>query len=321
MTDREVLARLQPETVRVYVATGKPSVHAVAAGLSIVLDPPAATVSLRVPAKGPLPDVTAYGRVSAKRSSGEFVIVFDAEHSEYEAYAMLHAAAVLIAGGSSPSDAVPAALEAFRELLSKRHRLSDEQETGLIGELTVLNLLLDVLPVVDALQSWLGPTAQPHDFALENVDLEVKTTRSNRNVHTISSLEQLLPAGVRPLVLAALRIEPTGGAADGQSLADLVAATHGRVTGFAAAFDQLLGAAGWTSDSAELHTKRYRVADTAFHAVDQSFPALTRAAVVASVPNAPLLLNASYRLDLTDYARIDAPSPLIPAPTTMETPR
>jgi hypothetical protein len=321
MTSPVVAPRLLPETVREYLAAGKPSRHSVGTDVNITIDPASSSVSLRVPATGPLPDVTAFSRVAVRESLGEYVIAIEARESEYEAYCVLHAAASLIESGTPAGDAVPAALEAFRELLSKRSRLSDEQETGLFGELIVLGLLLDVLPVAEALESWLGPTAQPHDFGLRDVDLEVKTTRSNRHVHTISSLQQLLPAGDRPLVVAAIRIEASGSASDGRSLAELVAVTRARVVGSAATFDTLLGGTGWTLEATDLHTRRFRLVDLLFFSIDQGFPALTRDAVAAVVPNAALLLDASYRLDLTDHPSTVAPVPLDSAPSTSENPR
>ena len=60
--------------------------------------------------------------------------------------------------------AVNAAVANLRNLLAARTRLSEEQQRGLLGELLLLErLLLEHGPT--ALEWWLGPAAEQHDFA------------------------------------------------------------------------------------------------------------------------------------------------------------
>ena len=64
---------------------------------------------------------------------------------------------------------------------------------GLLGELYVLSEhLMEALPAVDAVRSWIGPEDKKQDFTFNKIAIEVKTTLSgDRQVVTISSLDQL----------------------------------------------------------------------------------------------------------------------------------
>lgn len=69
--------------------------------------------------------------------------------------------------------------------------LSVEEQIGLLCELSVLKKLISINPM-KALESWVGPLRQRHDFILNNISIEVKgTTRASR-IHTINGVDQLL---------------------------------------------------------------------------------------------------------------------------------
>src|SRR4051794_23104774 len=56
------------------------------------------------------------------------------------------------------------ALADFRQLLKPAPNLSDQALRGLFGELTVLALIASRNPIY-AVDSWTGPSGNPHDFA------------------------------------------------------------------------------------------------------------------------------------------------------------
>ena len=62
---------------------------------------------------------------------------------------------------------------------------------GLVGELLILEMCLDLWPTEDVASGWTGPLGGPQDFVLPGRRIEVKTTfASARSVH-ITSVDQL----------------------------------------------------------------------------------------------------------------------------------
>jgi hypothetical protein len=57
---------------------------------------------------------------------------------------------------------------------------------------------------------WVGPLGEPHDFRLDNIELEIKTTRNLKRTHIISNLDQLNPSKDHKLTLVSLQIGPAG---------------------------------------------------------------------------------------------------------------
>lgn len=101
-----------------------------------------------------------------------------------------------IQDGESALRACTGTLNEFRLLLLPgASDVSDEQITGLIGELLLLTELLSLS--ADAVALWRGPLGERHDFRGGALAIEVKTTlRAGTETMRISSLDQLLePAG------------------------------------------------------------------------------------------------------------------------------
>ena len=100
---------------------------------------------------------------------------------------------------SHAKDAQEAFVRQFRKwaaLFEVEHKknLSEETILGLIGELHVLEALLndtDDIEVNKILSSWRGPYDETQDFVLEDKNLEVKTVTSKATAVSISSLSQL----------------------------------------------------------------------------------------------------------------------------------
>jgi hypothetical protein len=81
--------------------------------------------------------------------------------------------------------------------------LSPESEIGLVGELTLLRVIIDAgVPPVTAIESWVGPFDGVQDFNLGTGSLEVKATLSMTGFPAkIGSLEQLDDFVRQPLFL------------------------------------------------------------------------------------------------------------------------
>lgn len=97
--------------------------------------------------------------------------------------------------------AVDEAWKRWGQLIEQQSVLSREKQIGLIGELKLLQRLSERQGWKYAIDAWHQTARAEHDFCLELCDIEVKTTASDRRVHTIGSIEQLLPSPGRPLYL------------------------------------------------------------------------------------------------------------------------
>jgi hypothetical protein len=112
-----------------------------------------------------------------------------------------------------------ARLDAWRRFL-REHRagMSRNEAVGLIGELLVLERLLDLNRTM--LPAWTAPDDSLHDFTLLGHALETKTTLGPSSSLRISSLDQLDSAGLRQLHLVHVRLVETP---DGRNLGGLIA--------------------------------------------------------------------------------------------------
>lgn len=114
-----------------------------------------------------------------------------------------------ISAGTEPFAAVRGTLEDFRALLYPKQaaEVSTDILLGLLGELYVLSLLA----VRDscAVDYWVGPMEQRHDFRTEARAIEVKTTRRSDTTRvTIHGIDQLLPPAGGRLMLLRVALEP-----------------------------------------------------------------------------------------------------------------
>jgi hypothetical protein len=308
MTEREADARhLDREGLRQYLSAGTPAVLKIegSPALYLIVEPTAQTLRLRVlSAKNTLPDVSAYKNLAA-----EIVYWRAAQWCQLsivgpvivDAYPVLIAIADRIQMlGAGFAAATRSALEAFRELLAAGTGLSPEAETGLFGELLVLQHLLNKIAPQMALDAWRGHEPEEHDFGLPDLDLEVKTTTSETRVHWINSLTQLRPTLTRPLYLGSLQL--TAGGANGFTLTDMVARTE------AATPVQLreilrgkLSRAGWQDAAAPAHVRRFRLrTKPQLYAVVDDFPTLTPEKLAAMASDA--IVELRYMIDLSDVA-------------------
>jgi len=207
----------------------------------------------------------------------------------------------IVEEGCSPTAALDASLARFETLLRTASLLSDERQVGLFGELWLLDRLIPHLGA-EALDAWVGPTRQTHDFRLDGVEFEVKTTSGSRRVHTINGFGQLDPSADCRLFLVSLRIVTAG--SGGSTLPETVARLTMAFSAFPGAakrFGQILESLGYRETEAVHYRRRWRFADDArLVAVDDGCPRLTRSALdlLPTGFAAALVRNAAYEIDV-----------------------
>jgi hypothetical protein len=163
----------------------------------------------------------------------------------------LMAVAGRILGGGKPLEhAFQQTVRAWSALLDRPRALDLQKRLGLLGELAVLGHLAERRGWLAALDAWVGPQGEEHDFALLEGDIEVKTTASEERRHTIHGLGQLDASPGRPLWFVSLRL--TRGGQAGRTLRETVyalrdAAAAEHIT-YADRIDKALAATGWSAD-------------------------------------------------------------------------
>ncbi|MDO3704074.1 PD-(D/E)XK motif protein [Micromonospora sp. C28SCA-DRY-2] len=199
-------------------------------------------------------------------------------------------------------------LRRLGHLLQAEDVLSQEKETGLVGELLILAGLTHTLGPDTALASWRGGQAEEHDFGLPDHDIEVKTTVSEHRAHWISSLTQMVETGDRPLWLLSLQITSAGSA--GRTLPDLITGVRALLPSTAqrTGFDDRLRSSGWRDRYAATCQRRWRLRTPplAFR-VTESFPRLTPRLLTDAGVDGTHVTDVRYRLDLTGRAGDRAP--------------
>lgn len=194
-----------------------------------------------------------------------------------------------------PTEAIVETITQWRSVLAARSRMSTESEIGLLGELLVLEALRAVIGCT-AIDAWRGTANEEHDFGLDEVDFEVKTTTGERRTHWISGARQLLPSVDRPLALVSIQV--TRGGMTGRTLAELVDALRSAVVDVTQ-FDAKLARIGWEDAAADLYVERWALrSDPAAFEVSGVFPRLTPALLSTLPVDHESLVDVRYRIDL-----------------------
>jgi len=187
---------------------------------------------------------------------------------------------------SDPAGAMRSAVERYerwQDLLRAMGStgLPTEARRGLVGELVVLrDRFLGVLPDVEAVESWTGPTGSNQDFQLPGAAVEVKTSTAKRpQTLQIASERQLDSTGVPAMLLCLVTFDERQGGT-GQSLNQVVDSIRHLLTSATARarFDGLLTQAGYLPGHRELYDEhRYTMRDIRFWHVRDGFPRLVEA--------------------------------------------
>lgn len=308
---------LDPEAVEAYFRLGVRTAFTLLEQpyTRLVIDPARRELQLVTPATGSAPEATAYERLSintVRAESGDmFELTVDASEMHYEAYVLIESVADRLRSGASFRHAFSESVDSLRDLLSSRNRLTEEKVAGLIGELLVLDHLIDAEGEDSAIAAWLGPLAEEHDFGLPEFDIEVKTTRSESRIHMIGSETQLAPVPGRALYLLSIQITRAGSAEDALTLSGLVSAVRSRLARTQRTFDGALEGLGWRASDRDLYPTRFQLRSRPrAYVVDNNFPAITSQALDTVVPNRAHVLSVAYRIDVTHLPNAAVPQPM-----------
>lgn len=281
----------------------------------ILLDSKLNQCTLLTANEEPQPDVRKLKNVDALRQGNQqpdtIMIVVSVDSNVHGAYGFLASIADQLQLDQIPlATAVDNAVRTHRDLVAIRDYLTAEQEIGLFGELLLLNHLIDRVGVGNALDSWLGPSSEEHDFVLDKYHLEVKTTSSERRQHVIGSVNQLLRLGDTPLYLVSIQLTRST-AAVGSTLPSLIAHTQAKVGGHVVRLDQCLHSAGWSAGGDDLYPNMWTLrSPPRAYLVDKNFPALTAARLQPFVPSFNLISDIQYRINLTTFDHVNPGAPV-----------
>ena len=317
MADDPLNTRLTAATLEAYFAAAS----VVSVGLldnpecTMRVDPRGDRLELWTPFNGPEPDVRPLHRVTLRHEliadRDWHVLAVDARNAHVEAYSLIAAIVDDLAAGLPFYSATARSLAAYRELLLVRGRLSEEKVLGLIGELLLLKHLLGTIDEATAVNAWVGPQSEEHDFVLDDLDVEVKTTLSERRSHVIGSETQLQRSPARPLWLISIQLTRGGAASSGETLGDVVAGMSSMLTTGLTPTNTRLERIGWRAEEADLYPEKYlpRSRPKAF-LVDERFPAITRSRLQRCIPSPELVGQVTYRVNVSDLDFGIPPGPL-----------
>ena len=268
------------------------------------LDPARRSIALLTGHQYPEPDLARLRNVTYQAlaaDDGDLAeILVSVTGNVHGAYGLLAGIAdQLQVEGAPLAAAVAAGVERHRAVLAARTGLTIEQEIGLYGELLLLEHLIAQTGAESALAAWQGPAAEEHDYVLDRLDLEVKTTVSERRRHTVHGLTQLVPVHDTPLSLVSIQLTRTA-PGQGRSLPELIGHVRHNAAGHVVTLDRRLAALGWDPEDADLCPTIWRLRTRPrAYLVDAQFPAITPD-TLRHVPYHALVEQVTYRIDVTD---------------------
>jgi hypothetical protein len=185
-------------------------------------------------------------------------------------------------------------IRAWQEFMRKGAvPLSAENEVGLVGELTVLEKMLEVgMAPEAAIRAWSGPLDGLRDFELGYGAIEVKTTVASAGlVAKIGSLEQLDDTNCKPIFLGAVKYALTE---SGQTLPEKISAISARLESdpiTLSEFDDRVLAAGYFPAHSPQYHRRFSLRDIAILEIGENFPRLIHGNVKPGVISARYEIN------------------------------
>jgi hypothetical protein len=186
-------------------------------------------------------------------------------------------------------------IRAWQEFMRKGAvPLSAENEVGLVGELTVLEKMLDIgMAPETAIKAWSGPLDGLRDFELGFGAIEVKTTVASAGlVAKITSLEQLDDTNCKPIFLGAVKYALTE---SGQTLPEKLSAIRAQLESdpiTLSEFEDRVLAAGYMPAHAPQYHRRFSLRDIAILEIGENFPRLMHGNVT------PGVISARYEINL-----------------------
>lgn len=203
-----------------------------------------------------------------------------------------------------PWAAVATTIREWQSAWRSAHQAMDKStQIGLFGELFVLRSLMIPAMGPNAIQFWSGPESERHDFVLESLHIEVKTTRKSRPEHEISRVDQLqAPPGCTLLLISIQLEESIGG---DETLATQVDAVVDLLRQDSASLDQFMHKMAVMKWSEELRNSdqllRFFVQRAELYLVDDDFPRLPADFVLPSG-----IVSLKYTVDLANLPSMGA---------------
>jgi hypothetical protein len=188
-------------------------------------------------------------------------------------------------------------IRAWQKFMEQPHisAISLEEQTGLCGELEILNDLLDAgISPRTAVTAWTGPLGTMHDFSFSCWAIEVKSTSSEQKyIVQIDSADQLDTAVVAPLLLATCRFSLEQG---GPTLSERLHRTRLRLHSDHKAvsiYESLLNCLGIDDLDTFESTETFALTEKHLFYISDRFPALTTSALP------PAIQNVRYGIDIS----------------------
>ncbi|MFI7543751.1 PD-(D/E)XK motif protein [Actinoplanes sp. NPDC049599] len=309
---------LPREAVASYLA-GSPSAIVIPGSppCRIDFDPPRREMALRTPHAGSgEPDLSSFEYVSTRVISEQGTrwdqVVVQYGANGHEAYLLLSDIADMIQQYQLRfASAIPSALATFGDLLARSGSLSPERQTGLYGELLLLESCLQSMESGAAVEAWKGFAPHEHDFVFPGAAFEVKTTTTERRRHIIGSLEQLDPSPGTALWLISIQLTAAT-STTGRTLTQLVDDTINAAGTASPALEASLEQAGWRERDRASYLSHHKLRSIpAAYLVDGTFPVLNRRAVDQGCARPELIAGATYTIDVTTLHRGDPPQPAV----------
>jgi len=197
----------------------------------------------------------------------------------------------------APGEAVAFELACFGALFEQKRILSIERQIGLLGELLILERMIST-DGPNALEAWIGPKGEPHDFRIANNEFEVKTSTSTRRVHTINNLAQLVPSPGSTLFIISILLG-AGGKQAGFSLASIIASIRSSLLSFPKLeneFTAALQSVGYADIDHSHYERRFNLRrPLAVIPINPQFPSITSSSL------STILGKEAYRIDRLIY--------------------
>ena len=174
---------------------------------------------------------------------------------------------------SEPINALEETLKEWRDFWSgKRGQLSKFEQRGLLGELIVLNALIECVGT-GIIEKWGGPLDWLHDFESEKLHLEVKTTSKQPASVYISKISQVAPMeGDTELQLIVVGLEE----GDEISLPKMISSMRNTLSGSEkmSKLEKILSHSGYRDTDALFYQKEYGVSFVKSHKITKDSPVL-----------------------------------------------
>ena len=125
------------------------------------------TLGMRIEGSGPHLDTLALPRAVHLAVQSDQIELFATDPEVFEPFYafLLDVANRLQISGEAPEAAVTEALAAWRRMLAAPTLMGDDPQTGLLGELWILERLMLGMGT-EAFDAWTGPKSEAHDFRL-----------------------------------------------------------------------------------------------------------------------------------------------------------